>query len=167
MPNYQNGKIYKMVCNVTGKVYIGSTTKPYLSSRIAEHKRDLKRAPKKSVNQVLENNDYYYALICNYPCNSKDELTAEERRHIENNECVNKVRRPNRSRDEELQYFREYAKTDHRKAQNKAYYEKKGKFLAKARYLRSEIKRFIENATKELEEARERLQRDIDYVNSL
>ena len=25
MPNYQNGKIYKIVCNITGLVYIGST----------------------------------------------------------------------------------------------------------------------------------------------
>ena len=26
MPDYKNGKIYKIVCNITNEMYIGSTT---------------------------------------------------------------------------------------------------------------------------------------------
>ena len=33
---YQYGKIYKIVCNVTDKFYVGSTTKP-LEIRLSEH----------------------------------------------------------------------------------------------------------------------------------
>ena len=35
---YQEGKIYKIVCNITGEVYYGSTIEKYLSSRLAKHK---------------------------------------------------------------------------------------------------------------------------------
>ena len=38
MINYERGKIYKLVCNKTGKVYIGHTTKQLLSERLAEHR---------------------------------------------------------------------------------------------------------------------------------
>ena len=37
MRNYGNGKIYKIVCGTTGKVYVGSTTKTYLSQRLFAH----------------------------------------------------------------------------------------------------------------------------------
>ena len=40
MVNYQLGKIYKLVDNTNGNIYIGSTCKPYLSSRLAAHKTD-------------------------------------------------------------------------------------------------------------------------------
>jgi len=35
--NYANGKIYKIVCNITGLVYVGSTTQA-LSKRLYHHK---------------------------------------------------------------------------------------------------------------------------------
>ena len=38
MVNYQLGKIYKLVDNTNGNIYIGSTCKPYLSSRLVQHK---------------------------------------------------------------------------------------------------------------------------------
>ena len=31
MVNYENGKIYKIVCNETGSIYIGSTAQKYLA----------------------------------------------------------------------------------------------------------------------------------------
>ena len=37
MVNYQNAKIYRIVCNVTGKQYIGSTVSN-LSTRLSQHK---------------------------------------------------------------------------------------------------------------------------------
>ena len=43
MVNYSNGKIYKIepICDhEDGDVYIGSTTKQYLSQRMEYHRRD-------------------------------------------------------------------------------------------------------------------------------
>ena len=42
MVDYGNGKVYKIVCNNTGKVYIGSTTQP-LSKRLVAHRLDYKK----------------------------------------------------------------------------------------------------------------------------
>jgi hypothetical protein len=39
MVNYENGKIYKIVCNETGFIYIGSIAQKYLSTRLGEHTR--------------------------------------------------------------------------------------------------------------------------------
>jgi len=51
MPDYQKGKIYKIVCNETGLVYIGSTTQA-LSQRLQGHKKNYKTF------KVLENDNY-------------------------------------------------------------------------------------------------------------
>eukprot|EP01050_Picozoa_sp_SAG11_P027380 SAG11_NODE_6909_length_1227_cov_20.484043_1_plen_39_part_01 len=37
MVNYKNGKIYKIQCFVTNKIYIGSTSQLYLSQRLKDH----------------------------------------------------------------------------------------------------------------------------------
>ena len=37
MPNYQNGKIYKLVSNISNDIYIGSTVNK-LSHRLNKHK---------------------------------------------------------------------------------------------------------------------------------
>ena len=39
MPNYQDGKIYTIVCNITDECYIGSTTEPTIARRLATHVR--------------------------------------------------------------------------------------------------------------------------------
>ena len=39
MPNYQNSKIYKLICNETTDIYIGSTTEK-LCVRFNKHKYD-------------------------------------------------------------------------------------------------------------------------------
>jgi predicted GIY-YIG superfamily endonuclease len=40
MPNYQDGKIYKIVDNTNGDIYIGSST-IRLSARLQNHKQDI------------------------------------------------------------------------------------------------------------------------------
>jgi hypothetical protein len=40
MVNYSNGKIYIIESHLGDKIYIGSTTKEYLSQRMAKHKHD-------------------------------------------------------------------------------------------------------------------------------
>ena len=37
--DYSKGKIYKIECNITGEVYIGSTTEPTLARRLSGHRR--------------------------------------------------------------------------------------------------------------------------------
>lgn len=97
MVNYDNGKIYKIVCNKTGLQYFGSTTKKRICQRITAHKDNIKswkegkRKSKCTSFVIFENDDYYYELVENYPCESRDQLTAREAFWIRNNECVNKV----------------------------------------------------------------------------
>ena len=88
MPNYQNGRIYKIVCNTTGLEHINATTLP-LCQRIAQHREEFKRFLNGTNKQycdsykVLSSNDYQINLLEKYPCNSKEELTAKKRYWIE------------------------------------------------------------------------------------
>ena len=96
MVDYSNGKIYRIVCNNTGKVYIGSTTQPLtkrLSSHKVKYKLYLKDGDKKNIMrsfEILKENNYEIILIENVPCNNKEELLRRERYYIENTKCVNK-----------------------------------------------------------------------------
>ena len=96
--DYKNGKIYKIVCNTTGLQYIGSTCNPYLSTRLAQHRAVYKRYLQNKKNnfissfEVLKNENYEIILIENCPCETKDQLHARERFHIENNDCVNMIK---------------------------------------------------------------------------
>ncbi len=81
---YQQGKIYKIVCNITNEIYIGSTIKT-LNDRLCLHRLD-----KHCVSRnIIERGDYKIELIKNYPCNSKYELEEEEAQYIRNNTCIN------------------------------------------------------------------------------
>ena len=83
MPDYNKGKIYKIVCgNLT---YIGATTRP-LCERFAEHKR---HSDSRS-HLLFLNGEPEIVLIENYPCKNKEELNAREYFHIQNTECVNR-----------------------------------------------------------------------------
>jgi len=85
MSNYNNGKIYKIVCLITGEVYYGSTVST-LSSRLAKHKYDRSCM----CRQILCRGSFRIELIKDFPCNSKRELEKEEGVYIRNNECINK-----------------------------------------------------------------------------
>jgi len=92
---YSRAKIYKIVCNVTGLVYIGSTCEPTLARRLAGHRRDFKaylngKYPYVTSFKVLENNDFYIELVKECPCNSKDQLMQIEGGYVRETECVNK-----------------------------------------------------------------------------
>jgi hypothetical protein len=95
--NYQNGKIYRIVCNITGETYIGSTTQPKLSMRKAQHVNKFKRWQNKidgfnSSFHIIQRGNYDMVLIENYPCESKEQLHTRERYWIENtNNCINKI----------------------------------------------------------------------------
>ena len=108
MVNYENGKIYKIVCNKTGKVYVGSTTNHILSDRLSNHVSSYKRwlLDKKhyvSSYEIFQENNYFILLIENYPCKSKDELRAREQYHIDYNECVN-MRKSLITKEQKIEY---------------------------------------------------------------
>ena len=90
MPNYNNSKIYKIVCNITGEQYIGSTVQS-LCVRKGGHVSDSKKVKQKCmVSTIILRNNYDIVLIENYPCETKEELHKRERFYIENTKCVNK-----------------------------------------------------------------------------
>ena len=95
MPDYQQGKIYRVVCDTTGLCYYGSTTQPLISTRLATHTRNYKKYLNSkyhyvSAFDVLQNSNYKIFLVETHPCNTKMELEMRERFFIENNDCVNK-----------------------------------------------------------------------------
>ena len=104
MVNYELGKIYKIVCNETGLIYIGSTAQKYLSTRLGEHKRDYKRFLNGKCSNVtsfkiIEGNNFEIILLENCLCKNKYELKARERHYIETKDCVN-IQVPNRTQRE-------------------------------------------------------------------
>ena len=64
MVNYQNAKIYRIVCNISGKQYIGSTCEPRLCMRLAKHKATYTRYLNTNKSyitsyEILKNGNYY------------------------------------------------------------------------------------------------------------
>ena len=92
---YKNAKIYKIVDNTNGNIYIGSTCKK-LCQRIAQHRAHYKQYLNGNFGcitsfKILENGDYDIILIEEVKdCENKEQLRAIERYYIENLECVNK-----------------------------------------------------------------------------
>ena len=132
MPDYSKSKIYRIICNKTGLVYIGSTTTK-LSQRLTEHKaqyirfKNDKIKRKASAIEIIENDDYSIFLIEDYPCERKEQLLKREREIIENINCINK-KRPIVSKEEikiekkqKYQNNEEYRK--YQKENNKKWYE--------------------------------------------
>eukprot|EP00732_Lithocolla_globosa_P002788 Lithocolla_globosa_v1_NODE_1952_length_2243_cov_366.873400.p2 type:complete len:156 gc:universal NODE_1952_length_2243_cov_366.873400:824-1291(+) len=91
MPNYKNGKIYRLVSNKTEDVYYGSTTAP-LSQRLAEHKYNYNH-PKRGQccsKFIVKFDDVKIVLVEDYPCDRREQLDAREYHYIETNACINK-----------------------------------------------------------------------------
>lgn len=94
MPDYQLGKIYKIVGN--GKVYVGSTTRPLLCQRLSQHKAELKMWMEGKDRDYLtsfecvSDPDCRIELLESCPCNNKDELHKCETKWMKEIECVNK-----------------------------------------------------------------------------
>jgi hypothetical protein len=93
MPDYQQGKIYKLYIN--DLLYIGSTAQPRLSLRLGQHKNNYKRWVKNgekymSSFELFKVGIPTIELVELFPCGSKDELNAREGYHQRANDCVNK-----------------------------------------------------------------------------
>ena len=74
-------KIYRIVDNTNGNVYIGKTKKKYLCQRLAQHKY------RKSCmsREILKNGDYKIELI------EETDDETRERYYIENTDCINRI----------------------------------------------------------------------------
>jgi hypothetical protein len=63
MPDYQLAKIYKIVCNITCDVYIGSTCEPILARRLAGHVSNYKSYLNGKCNNITS-----FKIIANGYC---------------------------------------------------------------------------------------------------
>lgn len=110
MNKYQNGKIYKIVDNLSDMVYYGSTCLT-LPQRLSYHKGQYINFLYSEKNwissfNILMSDDYEIILLENCSCNSKKELLDREAYYIINNPCIN-TQIPNQSKSE---YFKKYQK---------------------------------------------------------
>ena len=85
MPNYQEGKIYKIYNAVNDEIYIGSTTRK-LSERMSEHRRRINsRHNQFPIHKAFREHgvdNFFIELIEKCPCNDKDELLKTEGNYI-------------------------------------------------------------------------------------
>jgi hypothetical protein len=112
MVNYQKAFIYKIVCNITGETYYGSSCEKTPRCRLSKHVADFKRYKEGNHHylssfQIIERGDYDISMIEAFPCNNKTELHTRERYWIEGSDCVNK-QIPSRTKLEIQEYQKEY-----------------------------------------------------------
>jgi hypothetical protein len=111
MVNYENGKIYKLVNDITGLTYYGSTCQP-LSKRKHHHKNLFKNNYKHMCMSRLLFEEHPESvdivLIENFPCQSKEQLHAREKELMTTNDCVNK-NIPFRTKEEHREYQCQWA----------------------------------------------------------
>lgn len=115
MANYTNAKIYKIVDNTNGNVYIGSTTSQLLCQRMAQHRIayngyvDGKRKYY-SAFDIIKNNDCEIVLLEEVKdCQNKEQLKQRERHYIDTMECINRIK-PIRTEQELMEYQSKYGK---------------------------------------------------------
>lgn len=129
MVNYKNGKIYRIVCNKTGKQYIGSTTL-LLCQRKGNHIEYFKKNRQISSVEIIKNGDFNIILIENYPCETKEQLHSRERYYIETMECINK-RIPTRT----IKEWKDTNKDRVKEVGKKLYLKKRDEILEKQKEL--------------------------------
>jgi hypothetical protein len=81
MPNYQNGKIYKLWSDQSDCFYIGSTTES-LAKRLGQHKANIKKPISKTFELMKDQTNVRIELIEAFPCNNREELNAREGHYI-------------------------------------------------------------------------------------
>jgi len=135
MVNYQNGKIYMIESLIGNCKYYGSTTQT-LAQRLGKHKLDMKDNNKNITSkQVLKYEDFRILLVKNFPCNSIEELEAEEAVYIRNNDCVNKCI-PHRTK---IKWYEDNREKLLEKFKLR-YVEKKDEILEKKKYITKNTK---------------------------
>jgi len=137
MVNYGNGKIYKIEPIQGGDIYVGSTTKQYLSQRMDKHRSDYKRWKAGQACKVMsfdvfekygiENCQIILLESVNATC--KEELLVREAHYIQTLECVNKCipgRTKKQYREDHKEEIKQY-RDDHNDQIKQYYVNNKGK----------------------------------------
>lgn len=163
MTKYENGRIYKLVCNVTGLVYVGSTVQPLHKRRYvhASHFRRWQEGRQNYITscQIIENGDYDIVLIEEVKCETKEQLHRVERKWIEALDCVNRYV-PTRTDTE----YRQDNREDIMKRRQAMYENNKDVILARKResYQRHREKRLT--AMKEYNRTHEDLRKAYNQI---
>jgi len=126
--DYQQAKIYCIKVNTDNEYlpYVGSSCKRLLSQRMNQHRDDYKKwkngkygfLSSFTLFEKYGVQNCYIELIESFPCNTSDELRKKEREHIEKQKCVNIVKKPFRTIEEEIIYKKNWNKN------NNSYVEK-------------------------------------------
>jgi len=155
MPDYKNGKIYKLWSLEGDDIYIGSTSQP-LYKRLCQHK-----TTKGCSSKILfeKYNDVKIELLEFFSCDNKDELNKREGEYIRNNICVNKCiagRTPKEYNEDYKEHIKEHSKEyiennkEYFKQKNKEYREKnKEHFKQKNKEYREKNKEHVKEKKKE------------------
>ena len=85
MPDYANGKIYKIV-GEDGATYYGSTVQS-LNRRLSNH---VSKKERHVYQEIISQMNWEMILVENYPCESKKELELHEGWYIRENPCINR-----------------------------------------------------------------------------
>jgi hypothetical protein len=117
MPDYKNGKIYKLWSpqGTDEEVYYGSTCND-LRFRKWDHKSKVNRCNSKILFEKYD--DVRIELIEYYPCNNKAELNKKEGEYIRENKCLNKQiagRTLKEYRDDNKEKYKEYRENNKEK----------------------------------------------------
>ena len=112
MVNYQQGKIYKIVCNTTGLIYVGSTCEQRLSQRLTKHVATYKQHLKNnyaycSSYDIIEKGNYEIILLETCPCSTSEELRMRERFYKENINCIN-LKNPCKTKEDAREWIINY-----------------------------------------------------------
>lgn len=119
MVNYKNSKIYKIeaICG-NSDIYIGSTTKPYLSQRMDTHKYEYKewkagKFTKMNCYDIFEKygvDNCHSVLLEAFEAESKDELYAKMCHYIQTIPCINRFGQLNDTQKKEKvkEYVKDY-----------------------------------------------------------
>jgi len=152
IPNYQQGKVYKMT--IGDLIYIGSTCQKYLCQRLTQHANAYNYWVKNGKKYISSYELYKIGkptitLLESYPCNSKDELLACERKYIQQFKCVNqrmKENPPMVGQFNRKEYEKQY-KEQHRDLYKAAYrksYEKRRRVERLTLFIHKHIQ-FVQN----------------------
>lgn len=146
MNKYKNGKIYKIISQNTDMIYIGSTTRVKLKTRMNEHRFSFNHNGSMESRDMFLWDDAVIKLIEDYPCETKTQLTAREQYYMDlfPDYIVNK-RRAVCDREERKNKYnktekrKEWLEKNPRKQYYKEWYEKnKEKQLEKCKQYRQD-----------------------------
>ena len=131
MPNYQEGKIYKIYNTINDGIYIGSTTQK-LCERMSQHRsRHRNECPDTSVYKAFSEHGtdiFFIEPIEKLSCNDKDQLRKKEGEYIralETSLNKNIAGRTKQEYDDEHKEVIAKRKKEHREHNKQCYSQKR------------------------------------------